>query len=476
MKSVLLFIVASLLAPQIFAALVKAPHTNADKIALSPFEELLQKGGQEALDEMCSQMDKNMSPLVCVKDRESMSQPGKDFLAKLSKSKESLNLDPVVLLPGLGGSGLEARIKKQSSPSWYCFKNLNWFRIWFGVNEIIAQPCWMDNLAIIYDPATGEYNNTEGVDLQPADFGGVGGVAYLDYVFGIPIPFTGVFDTMIKSLEEVGYDAGVNLVGAPYDWRYPATYANKIGWYKQLKRLIEDTYEKNGNKSVHIVTHSMGGPTANYFFSLQSDQWLSTYIKSFIPIAAPWSGAPKALRAIVSGDNFGLSFLNIDIVSRLKFRTVARQAGGVIELIPNSLLWSPNTVFVSSNQRNYTVSDWVDLFNDMGSPITATVYQTVDSILSDVTTPNVPTHCIYGYGVNTEIFYTYPDGNFDENPIIDDTDLGDGTVPLKSLQECQKFGNMQKQPVDVKEVQLVGHTEIIKDSEVIQYLLSIVTN
>lgn len=39
----------------------------------------------------------------------------------------------------------------------------------------------MDNLDISFDPTTGAYNNTAGVLLEPVDFGGVTGVAYLDY-------------------------------------------------------------------------------------------------------------------------------------------------------------------------------------------------------------------------------------------------------------------------------------------------------
>jgi lysophospholipase-3 len=114
---------------------------------------------------------------------------------------------------------LEAHLNKEDSPAWYCFKTYDWFRIWLSLSELFVQDCWIDNLKINFDPSTGLYNNTYGVELRGIDFGGVDGIDYLDKVWGIPIPFTSVYATIISSLEELGYVAGVNLRGVPYDWR-----------------------------------------------------------------------------------------------------------------------------------------------------------------------------------------------------------------------------------------------------------------
>lgn len=450
--------------------LVNAINTNAN------FEINVNQAGKDGKD-FCNQIHHKshqlVSPFRCMEEGEDLAASGKKF--KATHNIDATSLNPVVLLPGLGGSSLEAEIHKQDAPSWYCFKNHDWFRIWFAVEELLVQPCWMDNLQVSFDPATGNYSNRDGVKLRPTDFGGVKGVAYLDYKFGIPVSLTSVYSSIIKSLEAIGYVAGQNLHGAPYDWRLPATFLEKNGWYADLQNLIETTYTNNGNLPVHVVTHSMGGPTGLYFLNSMSQSWLDTYIASFTPIAGPWTGAPNALRAILSGDNFGIAFMGIDILSKKRLRDVARGAGGVMELVPNTDLNTGSLAFVSNGQRNYSISDFPQLFADMGLNATAEVYADVKNVVENLHAPGVPVHCAYGYGVPTEYFYSYEKG-WDEDPVIFDDQDGDGTVPLYSLQECQRWATQQTQPVDNKEFNLIGHSDILHDDEFLQYLLGIVTN
>jgi len=46
-------------------------------------------------------------------------QAGLEFLEeRQAKSPNGLFLDPVIVVPGLGGSGLEAKLDKESVPHW----------------------------------------------------------------------------------------------------------------------------------------------------------------------------------------------------------------------------------------------------------------------------------------------------------------------------------------------------------------------
>lgn len=66
----------------------------------------------------------------------------------------NVTLNPVVLVPGLCGSGLQAKIHKESKPAWYCFENWNWFRIWLPLTELIVQVrCVTQQLDIIFTQA-----------------------------------------------------------------------------------------------------------------------------------------------------------------------------------------------------------------------------------------------------------------------------------------------------------------------------------
>jgi len=82
-----------------------------------------------------------------------------------------------------------------------------------------------------------------------------------------------------------------------YDWRYAD---NPPGYYAALKSLIEEMYNSNDRKAVHIVAHSMANMHTGVFLSKQPQQWKDQYIASFISVAGPWSGAPMALRTLVS--------------------------------------------------------------------------------------------------------------------------------------------------------------------------------
>lgn len=98
-------------------------------------------------------------------------------------------------------------------------------------------------------------------------------------------------------------------------------------WFANFTQLVIDTYELNNQTKVVLVTHSMGGtqlrfspgskalqrashlgPFALYWLHQQSAAFKAKYIRSMINIAAPWGGAIKALRLMISGDNIDVSY------------------------------------------------------------------------------------------------------------------------------------------------------------------------
>jgi hypothetical protein len=52
---------------------------------------------------------------------------------------------------------------------------------------------------------------------------------------------------------------------------------------------------------------------------------------------------------------------------------------------------------------------------------------------------------------------------------------GDGTVPLRSLQECGSWSKSQSEAVIIEEFDTREHRSIIEDPEVVEYVLSVVT-
>lgn len=430
---------------------------------------------EEALA-VCEQLRRDGAAVQCAHDNPA--RLGESVLARGKVKLGVSELDPVILLPGLGGSVLEAKLDKEDTPAWYCFKKWDkFFRLWLSLPELLVQDCWFDNLKVEYNASSNDYYNPQGVETRAADFGGVGGIDYLDRWFGFPVPLTGYYHSLIASLEKVGYRVGDNLFGAPYDWRVPTTdhELTEQKFYANFKALVESARAKNGGKKVQIVTHSMGGPTALRFFNLQTQAWLDENIASFLPIAAPWSGSPKALRAVLSGDDFGLNALGTSLINLDKVKDVARKAGGIIYLVPDPEFYTAGEVFVEGPGGKYTANQFGQLFEAINAPTAATIHARTKNILNFMRAPRTATHCIYGYGLPTEHFYNYTEG-WDKQPVIVSDNNGDGTVPLESLQECKKWGTEQTQSVDHVEFDLVGHSAILEDQDVFDYIISVVAH
>jgi alpha-beta hydrolase superfamily lysophospholipase len=73
-------------------------------------------------------------------------------------------------------------------------------------------------------------------------------------------------------------------------------------YFALTKRLIEDTYARNGNSPVVVVAHSMGNTILLHFYNyVVTAQWKDKYIRAHVAIAAPWAGSVKALKVLVSG-------------------------------------------------------------------------------------------------------------------------------------------------------------------------------
>ena len=147
--------------------------------------------------------------------------------------------------------------------------------------------CWVDNLRLVYDNKTRTTSNSPGVEILIKGFGQTNTLEYLDTV---PLSPTSYFAPIVEALvKESGYVRGVNIRGAPYDWRKAP---NEFGeYYANLTKLVEDSYYANNNTKVILVAHSMGNPTALYWLNrIVSPDWKSKFIRSFVSLAGAWAG------------------------------------------------------------------------------------------------------------------------------------------------------------------------------------------
>ncbi|KAL2712609.1 group XV phospholipase A2-like [Vespula squamosa] len=376
---------------------------------------------------------------------------------------------PVILIPGDGGSQLEAKLNKTSTVHYLCEKvSKEYFNIWLNLELLVPViiDCWIDNMKLIYDNVTRTTRNQEGVDIRIPGWGDPFIVEYLDPSKASPGAYFKDIGNML--VDDLGYIRNISLRGAPYDFRKGP---NENGeYFVKLKSLIEETYSINNNMSVTLIAHSMGGPMTLIFLQSQSQSWKDKYINSLITLAGVWGGSVKAIKVFAIGDDLGAYLLRESI---LKDEQITSPSLGW--LLPSKLFWKENEVLVETENKNYTLTNLQDFLIDINVPNGWEFRKDNEKYQLNFSPPGVVMHCLYGKQIDTlERLYYKPGTSIDGRPQLIPGD-GDGTVNLRSLEGCLHWQTKQKQKVYYQAFPGVNHMTILKHADVLKYIKSVLT-
>ncbi|XP_002129305.2 lysosomal phospholipase A and acyltransferase-like [Ciona intestinalis] len=374
-------------------------------------------------------------------------------------SPDKYNRKPIVMIPGVLGSQLEAKLNKPDVVSILCSKNSDWFSLWLNLDGLLPflVDCWVDNIKMLYNNETKQVRNNYGVQTRVPRFGSTYAFEYLDkdkYAIG-SLYFAPLVDHMTCNL---GYTKQKDLFGAPFDWRL-SPLQHKI-YFKKLGTLIETAYYNNNNTKVVVMGHSMGNMFMYYYLKQKTQAWKDKFIDSFVSISSPYFGSVKSLKALLSGETEGHDW----VLPKLKLRNAVRTAPAFTFVLPNPDLWPHNkdTIVVTIKQ-NFTVFQYKDLFKRIGCEGCWDLWKENGKAIGKFTPPKVPVHCVYSSLVPTPEVLMYDEDLFpDQSPSMVDGD-GDGTVNKFSGSACLKWKTMQTQPIyDVpmpgnKHVQILGN-------------------
>ncbi|XP_012540155.1 phospholipase A2 group XV isoform X1 [Monomorium pharaonis] len=372
-------------------------------------------------------------------------------------------VSPVILVPGNGGSQVEAKIDKPSVVHYICEKKSNdYFSLWLNMELLVPVviDCFIDNLKLQYDNVTRTTSNQPGVETRVPGWGDPFVVEYIDPSRASPGSYFKDIGNML--VNDLGYVRNLSLRGAPYDFRKGPSENEEF--FARLKVLVEKTYVMNNNTPVTLLAHSMGGPMSLIMLQRQSQKWKDKYINALITLGAVWAGSVKAIKVFAIGDDLGTYFLSESI---LKNEQITNPSLGW--LLPSKLFWKDTEILVQSDQKNYTLNDLQQYFKDIDVPNAWEFRKDNEKYQLDFTAPGVEVHCLYGSKVDTveKLYYKGKSVSGYPQLIVGD---GDGTVNLKSLEACTHWQKSQKQKIYNKSFPGVDHTEILRNNDALAYI------
>lgn len=363
---------------------------------------------------------------------------------------------PVILIPGIGGSRLEAEEGGKTT------------EIWLGLG---------DSLVGIKDPKHRRLLSLEpirpnSVDVKPREPGvtiyperadeGFSAIEYLSYSPLDPVRnMTEQYYSMVKRLEKTGYKKHRSLFAMPYDWRYSST---KNSTY--LKEKIDLALQRSGARQVHLVVHSMGGLLVRE--TLLSNISYQSKVNRIVYMGTPFLGSPRAYQAIRFGYNFSIPWMDEETG-----KIISEYAPAVYELLPSKRYFETVSFLKKNRNDLYTYDEFLQ---DKKVQLSYAPLVKQGGALHEKwenKTINVPQYSIIGTGQPTFLGYWF-DAYHNEWAPYYDTGLGDGTVPYISANYAQKdikkryyvAGEHAKLPTIPEVIEQV--TQLLKGEEKVQ--------
>ena len=379
---------------------------------------------------------------------------------------------PVIIIPGTGGSQLEAKLNKPSVNHWYCSKTSDWYTLWLSVVQLIppAVNCWVDNIMLLWDPSTKVYSNNLGISTRvPYSHGSTLNFEYLDP--SIKYGDSDYFHTLVEAMVQAGGIRNVSVRGSPYDFRYAPSSAYSGTWLSKMTGLVEDTYAINNQTKVTLLSHSMGCLYSLWFLNQKNATWKSQYIHRWIPTAGVFGGAGSGIKQVLSGD---VSIVPIPGLTGLTVREEQRSYESSLLLLPTSQVWG-NSPLIITPTKNYSSYEYESLFEKSNFQHGFERYKLIGNLTADLTSPGVNTVHLYGINKDTPTYFRYAsDNNFDEEPEAINGN-GDDTVPLRSLQSAGIMwrDNNNGRVFSEKAYDGQTHTGILKSNEYIQDVIQL---
>ena len=106
----------------------------------------------------------------------------------------------------------------------------------------LSVECWKHNVALVYDTITRTTSDNLGVETRIPGAPPSGTTVDVEWLDPDKESFSVYYAKTVQKLAALGYQTGVNLHGAPYDFRRAANEHET--YFENLKDLIQQTYDR----------------------------------------------------------------------------------------------------------------------------------------------------------------------------------------------------------------------------------------
>jgi hypothetical protein len=228
---------------------------------------------------------------------------------------QSVSKNPVLIVPGLTGT----EMKKGNELFW-----ADLGRMLADIGDEFMDPLsFAENLA----PIDSAIYITSVIKKLETDMG----LIQFDYADGLINEF-------------VGQDYAENemLFTFPYDWRYGVSGKFEDGTTVTdlLAQKIQDILQQTGASKVDVVAHSMGGLLVKQYVMENPS---SHNIGKAIFVGVPNTGAPKAVKGLLQGDNFGIPWL-----ADAEIKKISENMPSAYDLLPSQKYYDIKGSFIKT--------------------------------------------------------------------------------------------------------------------------------
>jgi len=277
-------------------------------------------------------------------------------------------LSPVVVVPGITSSVLEARISSTAgAKDPWCGLTVpedEWFVFHVSEKQVANLACWLWLMQLEPPGPDGCVRDVEGKEVREVGFGGTQGAVVINPADILPFK---LFEKMVQMLEGLGHMRDRTVRFATYDWRKYGDACWERAWFPRLQRLLEETAADAGRK-VTLACHSMGCPLAHLFLNTVDAAWKQRFIQEFLAMGPAFAGGAEVVKNFVSGPSYGMAPFIASQMGRASLVSLP----GFMTLLPNAGMdaWPEDLVFVETPWKNYTIASLYDgsLLEDVEEP------------------------------------------------------------------------------------------------------------